>query len=501
MAQPSTSFKVFLYGADGDIPALRALRSRLAVDGVSLPDDVDQGWSRKTALRDAILESDMALIVLSGDVEPDVLDEIKLVVGTAAQKPQGELFVLPIRFEKCDLPDVLKRWSAVDMFEQDGYEKLMLALKLRAERRGFVLHPRPGWKAPLQLAGDGKDDLEEEVPVSRGSWWIVGAAVLVAVLLMLWTLPGIFKAATKTAVPVNIMVENSTQYALEEARNISMTQTAVMQTVRAPITQTAAMEETLQHPATSTLQFPTIIALPTEIIDPGNIRMVYVPGDNFLIGNEFDTTGENPIHTLYVKPFYIDKYEVTNGLYRVCVDVGACEPPRSVSSETHPAYYGNNEFNNHPVVNVDWNMAKQYCKWRGARLPGEAEWEKAARSIDGRTYPWGEESGCPFANYADASGVCAGDTTVVGTYQDGRSLYGAFDMSGNVSEWVNSLYWTYPYSFTDGREVVDARGLRVVRGGSWFSPLNEITTFYRSGIDPSAYDLYTGFRCAHDAGL
>jgi formylglycine-generating enzyme required for sulfatase activity len=330
---------------------------------------------------------------------------------------------------------------------------------------------------------------------------LYGAAGLVIVLLLLWVFPGIFKQVTQTPVPLNVMVENSTQYAQEQAINQSMSQTAVMQTVRAPVTQTAAMEETLQHPPTPTLQFPTIIALPTEIIDPGNIRMVYVPGDNFVIGSELDTTGESPVHTLYVKPFYIDKYEVTNGLYRVCVDVGVCGPPKNVSSQTHPAYYGNMEFNNYPVVNVDWNMAKQYCEWRGARLPTEAEWEKAARSIDGRTYPWGEEAGCAFANYADVSGACVGDTNAVGAYQDGRSLYGAFDMAGNVEEWVNSLYWVYPYAAADGRESTTTKGLRVVRGGGWGSPLDEITTYYRSGIDPSAYDLYTGFRCAHNAGL
>jgi formylglycine-generating enzyme required for sulfatase activity len=330
---------------------------------------------------------------------------------------------------------------------------------------------------------------------------LYGAAGLVIVLLLLWVFPGIFRQATQTPVPLEVMVENSTRYAQGQAEKLSMTQTAVMQVVRAPITQTAAMKETLEHPATPTMQFPTIIALPTEIIDPGNIRMVYVPGDNFVIGNEADTTGETPAHTLYLEPFYIDKYEVTNGSYRVCVEVGACEAPQNVGSQTRPAYYGSMEFNNHPVVNVTWNMARQYCEWRRAHLPSEAEWEKAARSIDGRTYPWGEGAGCVFANYADVSGACVGDTIAVGTYQDGRSLYGAFDMSGNVAEWVNSLYWIYPYSSADGREVVNTTGLRVVRGGDWGSPLDEITTYHRSGIDPSAYDLYTGFRCAHDAGL
>jgi len=230
--------------------------------------------------------------------------------------------------------------------------------------------------------------------------------------------------------------------------------------------------------------------------------MVFVPGENIMLGNENDTTGAIPAHSVYVEPFYIDKYEVTNALYRVCVDVGACEPPVSLGSYTHAEYYGTTEFNDYPVVNVTWNMAKQYCEWRGAYLPGEAEWEMAARSFNGRTYPWGEEAGCQFANYGDTVGrTCIGDTTAVGNYADGQSLYGAFDMAGNVSEWVNSLYWAYPYVSTDGRESSETPGLRVVRGGNWASPLKEITAYYRSGIDPSTSDSYTGFRCAHDAHL
>jgi formylglycine-generating enzyme required for sulfatase activity len=454
------------------------------------------GHERDDAIRAAIEESHIVLVCLSKELL-NSLAEIKFVVDMTMKRAQGEMFLLPVRFDACDVPDSLNRWQVTDMFEQGGFGKLMLALKLRAERLGIALDSRADWDTPLQWHSEESNlsDLEEEKPGSNILFLAVGAVALVLALLVLWQLPGRIKSAAKTDVPADVMIQNSTQNAIEQARNRAMTQTANVEIIRAPLTQTAAMEETLQNPATPTLQFPTIMALPTEIIDPGNIRMVYVPGDNFVIG------GGSDLHTIYVDPFYIDKYEVTNVLYQLCVSSGSCEPPQSASSQTHPKYYGNLEFNEYPVINISWSMARQYCEWRGARLPSEAEWEKAARSPDGRTYPWGEEAACSFANYSDVAGVCVGDVTAVGTYKDGQSLYGAFDMSGNVAEWVNSLYWTYPYMPADGREATDTPGLRIVRGGSWFSPFSEITTYYRFGIDPSAYDPYTGFRCAHDAKL
>lgn len=503
MIQPHAPLKVFLYHGNGNIHAVGALRSRLAQDGINviLPDGASWNRSRETVIRDAIQESDIVLICLTREsIRAERSKEIGLVSAMAIEKKQGELFVIPVRFEECDVPDSLKRWQAVDLFEENGYERLMLALRLRAGRLYVNLEPREDWRIPFHWEEEKSGATQEEKAFSKVPSLTVGALVLVIILLMFWIFPGIFPSASKRAVPVEVMVDNSTQSALEHAINRSMTQTAVMQIVGAPFTQTAAMEETLQHPPTPTIQFPTIIALPTEILDPGNIRMVYVPGDNFTMGNENDSTEGNPAHVIYVKPFYIDKYEVTNVQYRLCVDVGGCEPPKTAGSGTRSAYYGNVEFNEYPVVNVNWYMARQYCEWRGARLPTEAEWEKAARFIDGRNYPWGDGSNCSFANFADAGGVCVGDTTSVGAYADGQSFYRAFDMSGNVSEWVNSLYWSYPYLSTDGREGTTSTGLRVVRGGNWASPSEEITTYYRIGVDPSTYDSNTGFRCVHGAG-
>ena len=111
-------------------------------------------------------------------------------------------------------------------------------------------------------------------------------------------------------------------------------------------------------------------------------------------------------------------------------------PPQDTSSHIRSSYYGNSKFDNYPVVYVDWNQAHAYCEWRGGSLPTEAQWEKAARGTDGRTYPWGEKLDCDKANYSG----CIGDTTPVGSYESGKSPYGIYDLAGNVWEWTADWY-------------------------------------------------------------
>jgi formylglycine-generating enzyme required for sulfatase activity len=189
-------------------------------------------------------------------------------------------------------------------------------------------------------------------------------------------------------------------------------------------------------------------------------------------------------------------YEVTNTLYALCVDQGGCDAPRSFGSQNNSDYYGNPQFGQYPVIEVDWYQAKTYCEWRGARLPTEAEWEKAARGTDGRMYPWGAGLDETLANFH----WNVGDTTEVGSYESGKSPYGPYDMAGNVWEWVNSLLRPYPYTADDGRESPDGDGPRVARGGSWgFDGDNSVSTYYRIDYDPASTSIDRGFRCAMDA--
>jgi len=188
----------------------------------------------------------------------------------------------------------------------------------------------------------------------------------------------------------------------------------------------------------------------------------------------------------------MDVYEVTNALYEACVTAKVCDPPHETKSRTRDNYYGNSEFDAYPVIYVDWNMAKNYCEWRAGRLPTEAEWEKAAHGTDGRVYPWGNSISCSFANYYN----CTGDTTKVGSYANGASPYGVFDMAGNVWEWVSSLYQSYPYSATDGRENLTASGSRALRGGAWDNYDFDMRASYRDRLVPFNFLGDVGFRCS-----
>ena len=162
---------------------------------------------------------------------------------------------------------------------------------------------------------------------------------------------------------------------------------------------------------------------------------------------------------------------------------------------------------------MNWEMAQTYCEWRDANLPTEAQWEKAARGTDGRTYPWGEEKSCTNANFSIqiitvgpenrlvSTGVeqCVGDTVEVDSYPSGVSPYGIYNLAGNVWEWVADWYSKSYYQNSPFRNPLgpDSGNIRVLRGGSWNIIEDDLTTSGR-GVDTGfdvAYD-YLGFRCA-----
>ena len=241
---------------------------------------------------------------------------------------------------------------------------------------------------------------------------------------------------------------------------------------------------------------PAETPFPDEIEDSKKVPMRLIPAGEFTMGS--DDTGDaisRPAHTVYLEAFYIDKYEVTNEMYDACVYAVECRRPRNPGSVTRSTYYSNPVFANYPVLYIDWSMAVAYCEWRGARLPTEAEWEKAARGTDERIYPWGTPIlDCSYANLAG----CVGDTTPVDQYDKSQSPYGVYGMAGNVWEWTSTLYKLYPYSATDGREDLSTSGKRIARGGSWHTfggNAGNARTDTRFSLDPGYYGAYVGFRC------
>jgi formylglycine-generating enzyme len=259
--------------------------------------------------------------------------------------------------------------------------------------------------------------------------------------------------------------------------------------VPSPVTSTLTLTST-STPDTPTLT-PTITPtpLPRQVTDFHGVTMMLISAGEFIMGTNDGGEDEGPAQKLFLSDFYIDKYEVTNASYKACVDSGQCRQPTKNASRTHSGYFGKPEYNKYPVVYVTWEMANDYCSWRGARLSTEAEWEKAARGPEGNTYPWGNDVSCDQANFSG----CTKDTEPVNSYENGQSAYDVMGLAGNVSEWVNSLYMDYPYD--SAREDPLAAGERVVRGGSFVDSEEQVSAISRQKADPEISKDNVGFRC------
>jgi formylglycine-generating enzyme required for sulfatase activity len=227
--------------------------------------------------------------------------------------------------------------------------------------------------------------------------------------------------------------------------------------------------------------------------------MVLIPAGEFIMGTDERLPDEGPQHKVTLKAFYFDKYEVTNLQYEQFIKATNRRSPIHFRNRTFPEGKAD-----HPVINVTWEDARDYCAWAGKRLPTDQEWEKAARGTDGRTYPWGNEFDWRKANVPARwkDSPMFGDTTPVGAFEAGRSPYGVYDMSGNVWEWTDSWYTAYP-----GNKVASenyGERYKVLKGGSWFD-----CSFYQCGISAPVFNraffaIKTkndsfGFRCAKDA--
>lgn len=189
--------------------------------------------------------------------------------------------------------------------------------------------------------------------------------------------------------------------------------------------------------------------------------------------------------------FSIDQTEVTNLQYRLCVQQGVCIAPEDISSATRERYYLNPLYDDYPVVQVDWYMARQYCEWGGKRLPTAAEWEIAAstapateRNFD---YPWGNTF---LQQYANSSLTDIGDTKEVGSYHPtGTSPTGATDMAGNVAEWTTTNRSLELYKVSTGQTFM-------AKGGSYQDQPEALRSSAGVQLPNTATESWLGFRCA-----
>ncbi len=262
-----------------------------------------------------------------------------------------------------------------------------------------------------------------------------------------------------------------------------------------------------QHPstpipaATATFTTSPSLSIGSSMISPKDgMKLLYVPAGNFLMGSaDSDPNGqanEKPQRSVYMDAFWIDQTDVTNVMYAKCVSAGACS---QLTNPNASGYYGNSQFDNYPMIDVDWNMADAYCKWANRRLATEAQWEKAARGTNGRIYPWGNNA--PDKTLLNYIFSAVGGPTAVGSYPNGASPYGALDMAGNVWQWVNDWYSaTYYHSSPPSNPAgPDSGQYRVLRGGSSDDNGGDVRSAGRFSGVPTNGDLFKGIRCAMSA--
>jgi formylglycine-generating enzyme required for sulfatase activity len=531
----SRPLRVFLCHASQDKPAVRELYGRLKnedwIDPWLDEERLSFGQHWTTVIEDALHDADVVIIFLSRNSvqkEGFVQRELNYAWDLSLEKPRNVIFLIPFRLDDCEIPRYLASRQWGDYFgekKESTYQILLRSLKQRhlqklqleaaenAEREAAEKLAREkaeqeakekAEREATEKALREKQGREQKEQTEREAAEKLAREKTEREAKEKATRKGTARRQTGTTLPQSFPVPMLALGGILLLALLFWGISALLNREPAalpPEQSTATVTITPTVPtrtptATHTSAPPTFTATPGigSIYLSDGVTMLYVPAGTFSMGSE-TSSDERPIHAVNLSAYYMDKYEVTNAAYKRCVEAGVCDPPRQSNSNTRSAYYGNPEFDEHPVIYVDWNMAKTYCEWRGARLPTEAEWEKAARGTDGRTYPWGNASPKDtLLNYNRN----VGDTTKVGNYLDGVSPYGMYDMAGNVWEWVNdwhdsSYYQSSPSSNPQGPT---SGQYRVLRGGAWYNNVSFVRSAFRNWDGPTvAYDN-VGFRCS-----
>lgn len=292
------------------------------------------------------------------------------------------------------------------------------------------------------------------------------------------------------------------------------------------ITPTTKATATAVSAAPSATHSERPFALGSEIVrERDGMVQVYVPAGIFMMGSpaSFETADANefPQHPVELTAFWIDQTEVTVAQFRIFIEATGHETTAELQgtgyvfdgswrlqpgvSWEYPTGPDATASDNHPVTQVSWHDALAYCEWVGGALPSEAQWEYAARGSDGFIYPWGNEFDSTKLNYCDTN--CSQSwkdetvddgyalTSPVGSFPDGRSWVGTFDMAGNVWEWVNDWQGPYPADLQHNPVGAASGRSKVLRGGGWVGDENSVRTARRGGNSPNSRGIPDGFRC------
>ena len=451
------SLRVFLCHSSADKPAVRELYQRLQADGIDVWLDEEnllpgQDWGLE--IPKAVRESDAVIVCLSrGAINKAgyVQKEITFALDVADQQPQGTIFLIPLKLEECDVPERLRRWQWVNLLDSQGYARLLRALRFRAATlgaRATSMPVAPASQSPAAMPSSPSTDVSGGVNIAG-----------------------------------DVRLDND----VVGRDKIIQADTSIERAAFVQPTPPLRARDQLPPPSMQTW---------------GGVEFVRVPAGKFLMGSQDDDAlafdNEKPQHTVEIPyDYWMGRYPVTNEQFasfaeaaNLSFDLGNARKRKA----------------HHPVVNVLWYDALEYCQWLNmiiardlpgvemqVRLPTEAEWEKASRGEGGRLWPWGNEFDPRRCNSGESG---RHSTTSVKVHSpQGDSPYGVVDMVGNVWEWCHSLYDPYPYEASDGREREGISKDRVVRGGSFNDHRSSVRTACRLRFDdPDEQRNNLGFR-------
>lgn len=320
----------------------------------------------------------------------------------------------------------------------------------------------------------------------------------------------------RVEVPVEVPVEVTELVEVEVTRVVEPT--APPEPPSPPPAPTAPPEPAAPSPTPLPALGDTLVRSKDEM------TMVFVPAGSFQMGSEDGDSDEKPIHEVALDAFWIDQTEVSNAQFAAFLNERGNEEEGGttwleadsgnvlIEQQNDGSFQPKAGFAEHPVIEVSWYGAEAYCAWAEGRLPTEAEWEYAARGTEALIYPWGNEFDGSLANFCDTN--CTYDwkdasyddgydrTAPVGTFSEGKSWVGAYDMAGNVWEWVNDWYEADYYTSSPrdsplGALVEEAGDSprKVLRGGSWNVVARFLRGAYRYDVAPAARYIRIGVRC------
>jgi formylglycine-generating enzyme required for sulfatase activity len=547
-SQPTNQIlKVFLCHSSSDKPLVRELYQQLKTE-IWIDPWLDeekllpgQDWDMEIVK--AVESADAVVVCISNKSvtkEGYIHRELRYALDIALEKPEGTIFIIPVRLDNSTVPLKLRELHWVDFFPEAqkpiAYQRLLKSLKNRAKKvDDLSIESTPPPESPVkvlesqairyELTGDLHNALKNYYQIKKIDPQFPRVDIKIQE----------FEKELKSR---PVVVGESPRPRPKLDANLTIALIGLVGTLIAGLLGSPLIEKWFSPATPSSTQIiqtvntqelrisvPTVSSsteTPSSAITPVSTNSLSVGADNmplilisagkFLMGSTGNEVDERPVHEIYLDAYLIDKTEVTNGMYAMCVEADRCEPPRANTSITqndsnNSFYYGNPDFENYPVVYVSWVDAKSYCKWAGRRLPTEAEWEKAASWDDQqqaqRLYPWGNKISCTYANfYGDGKKLCVGDTTSIGTYTKGASFYGALDMAGNVWEWVADRYDPEYYGKSDSRNPAGppSGDYIVIRGGSFLvGRAVGIRSSDRDKLSPDNASYSLGFRCAMDA--